>query len=296
MRQYDQSDCGPAALLSVLQYYKGNAGLVHLREICQTDSSGSTMLGMVKAAGKIGFKAHGASGEYEDLIDEKMPCIAHVVLPDGLQHFIVIYKIDGKGVFVGDPGRGKYKLKKEEFLKIWQQKAVVLLKPEKELLNAAVPHWLTWIYAYLKQQEVWISQTIFLGVMYPALGLITAVFIQWLIDSFIPEKNYEKIIYAGLFLLFLLILRAIIGYLRGKFLVILNKRVNLNVTGDFLAHLFRLPKYFFDTRRIGDITARINDSMQIHQAILLFTNATIIDGMIIVGSLAFMPIFLPLLP
>ncbi len=67
--------------------------------------------------------------------------------------------------------------------------------------------------------------------------------------------------------------------------MILNKRVNLNVTGDFLTHLFRLPEYFFDTRRIGDITARINDSMQIHQAILLFTNATIIDGMIIIGSL-----------
>ena len=196
------------------------------------------MLGVVNAAKKAGFKAIGASGEYADLQKEKMPCIAHVVLPDGLQHFIVIYKIDDSGILAGDPGRGRYRMKKEEFLAIWKQKAVILLEPEKELLNRSVPHWLTWIYAYLKKQQAWIHQTIFLGLTYASLGLFTAVFIQWIIDRFIPEKDFEKTIYTGFFLLFILIVRGITGYLRGRFLVILNKRVNLNVTGDFLSHLF----------------------------------------------------------
>jgi ATP-binding cassette, subfamily C, bacteriocin exporter len=293
VRQYDQIDCGPAALLSVLKYYGGDSSLVHIRELCQTDVQGSTMLGIVQAAEKTGFEAYGAAGEYEELQKEQMPCIAHVVMENRLQHFLVIYKIDVDGVFVGDPGKGKYKLSKQEFLKIWQKKSVVLLKPARPLLNQKTPHWISWITTYLKKQEAWVTQSIFLGVVYTLIGLTTAIFVQWLIDRFIPEKSYEKIIYTGLFLLFILTLRATVGYIRGRFLVILNKRINLNITGDFLAHLFRLPKRFFDTRKTGDITARINDSLRIHQAILLFTNSTFIDGLIIVGSFSFMFYFSP---
>ena len=288
VRQYDQIDCGPAALLSVLKYFGGNTNLVHMRELCETDALGASMLGLVKAAEKIGFRAIGASGEYEDLMNEDMPCVAHVVLENNLQHFIVIYQINSEKVLVGDPGKGRYYLTKKEFLEIWESKSVILFTQDKEILNAQVSHWLSWIFHYLKKQESWIYQSIFLGVLYTVFGLATAIFVQWLIDRFIPEKNIEKIIYTGIFLLLLLVLRAIVGYLRVRFLVILNKRVSLNITGDFFHHLFRLPKRFFDTRKTGDITARINDSLKIHQAILLFTNSTLIDGLIIIGSLCFM--------
>jgi ABC-type bacteriocin/lantibiotic exporter with double-glycine peptidase domain len=49
IRQYDQIDCGPAALLSVLKFYGGNASLVSMRELCETTTQGSTMLDLVKA-------------------------------------------------------------------------------------------------------------------------------------------------------------------------------------------------------------------------------------------------------
>ena len=43
----------------------------------------------------------------------------------------------------------------------------------------------------------------------------------------------------------------------------LNKRINSNITGDFFDHLFKLPKKFFDTRKRGNLTARIHDAMRI---------------------------------
>jgi ABC-type bacteriocin/lantibiotic exporter with double-glycine peptidase domain len=73
VRQYDQIDCGPAALLSVLKFWGGKSSIVHLRELTNTDASGTNMLGLVKAAEKLGFQAHGATGEYEDLMKEQMP-------------------------------------------------------------------------------------------------------------------------------------------------------------------------------------------------------------------------------
>ena len=295
IRQYDQIDCGPAALLSVLKYYGGDASLVLMRELCETTTQGSTMLDLVKAAEKVGFKAYGAKGEYEELKKEKMPCIAHVVLESGLNHFVVIYKIESKGVLVGDPGKGIYKLKREEFLKIWQKKSVILLQPNSKLLTSEHTSWIKWISTYLKKNESWVYQTVFLGIVYTVLGLFTAIFVQKLIDIFIPERDLSKIIYTGLFLLLLLIIRSFAGYFRQRFLIILNKRVNININSDFLSHIFQVPKRFFDSRKTGDITARINDSMRIQQAILLVTNTTIIDGLVIIGSFTLMFFIAPIL-
>jgi ATP-binding cassette subfamily B protein len=295
VRQYDRIDCGPAALLSVLKFYGGDASLVAVRDWCQTDTNGSTMFDLVSAARRMGFRANGATGDYEALTREQMPCIAHVVLQQGLQHFLIIYRIDKKSVYVGDPGRGRYRMTKSEFTRIWRHRAVILLEPENMLTNQPAPTWISWIFAYLRQETGWIIQSLFLGICYTLLGLVTALFVQWLIDRFIPEEDIDKIIYTGLFLAFLLLVRAACGYLRQRFLVILNKRVNIRVTNDFLSHLFHLPKLFFDKRKTGDITARINDSIKIHQAISLLTNSTIIDGMVIIGSLFFMFCFAPLL-
>ena len=108
VKQYDQVDCGPACLLSVLKFYGGNTSLVDLRERMNTSVNGSTMLDLVNTAKECGFEAFGASGEYGDLMKEQMPCIAHVVIDNQLQHFVVVYKIDKKGVLLGDPGKGAF--------------------------------------------------------------------------------------------------------------------------------------------------------------------------------------------
>jgi ATP-binding cassette subfamily B protein len=288
VRQYDQIDCGPAALLSVLKFWGGNSSIVHLRELTNTDASGTNMLGLVKAAEKLGFQAHGATGEYEDLMKEQMPCLTHVILDKRLQHFIVIYRIDEKGVLVGDPGKGLYKLPKKDFLEIWKQKAAVLLTPNGKLFRQSPPHWFKWIFAYFRREESWLYQTIFLGIVATGLGLLIAVFVQWLIDRFIPERDLFKIVITGAFLLGLQMLKAGANYLRQRFLVELNKRVSISVNAEFLSHIFHLPLKFFHTRKKGDITARINDSIKIQQALLHVVGITVIDGLIILGSFIFL--------
>ena len=288
VKQYDQKDCAPAALLSVLKFYGGNSSLPHLRELCNTNLQGSTMLDIVNAAKELGFKAIGASGEYKDLLKEKMPVIAHVVIDDTLNHFVVVYKIKPNKVFIADPGKGKYWLIKDEFLKIWKSKAVVLLEPEKELFKRETPHWYNWVLAYIKKEETWVYQSLFLGTVYTILGLATALFVQLLLDKFIPTKDIHKIIYSGIFLAVVLIIKSLAGYFRQRFLIILNKNVNTKINADFLEHLFKLPKKFFDTRKIGEITARLNDAIRIQRAILQVVGVSLIDIFVIVGSFGLM--------
>jgi ATP-binding cassette subfamily B protein len=78
-------------------------------------------------------------------------------------------------------------------------------------------------------------------------------------------------------------------------MIVLNKNLNTNINADFLEHLFMLPKKFFDSRKIGDITARINDAIRIQNAVMQVVGISIIDILMIVGSFSLMFYFSSLL-
>ncbi len=102
---------------------------------------------------------------------EKMPCIAHAIVDNQLEHFVVIYKIDAKEVLIGDPAKGLYKISKDKFLEIWKKQAVILLSPIDKLYNINPPNWLSWIFAYFKKEEAWLYQSVFLGILYTILAV-----------------------------------------------------------------------------------------------------------------------------
>ena len=156
------------------------------------------------------------------------------------------------------------------------------------MLKIQTPKWYEWIYSYIKKEEAWVYQSLFLGVVYTLLGLVTAFVVQLLIDKFIPQKDYTQIFYSGLFLILVFLIKSLAGFLRQRFLIILNKNINTNINADFLEHLFKLPKKFFDTRMIGEITARINDAIRIQRAIWQIIGTSLIDIFVVISSFAFM--------
>jgi len=287
VKQYDQADCAPATLLSILKYYGGNSSIVYLRELCNTTNRGTTMMNLVSAARQIGFEAQGVTGSYEDLIKQQFPCIAHIHLDNGIQHFVVLYKVNKTQIIIGDPATGLRKIPIAEFQRTWKHRFAVLLQPGKHVFQGKNPRWYEWIAKYLKIEKVWIYQTLFLGGIYTGLSLVLSYFIHLIIDRFIPLRDLTGLGYTAVLLFFLLIIRALAGFARHRFSVELNKRVGLHINTAFIGHLFKLPKKFFDTHKTGDITARIHDTIRIQQAILNITGYALIDILIITGSTLF---------
>jgi len=288
VRQYDQVDCGPAALLSVLRHHGGDASLVAVRDLCATDARGSTLLSLLRAAEALGFRARGVTGQYDDLRKEALPAIAHVVVDGRLHHYVVVYRMEAGRVLVGDPGKGLHWTPRAEFEAAWASRAVLLLAPAGPLTREPPQHWLRWIGAYFRREETWLYQSVFLGVVYTALGLLTSVFVQRLIDRLIPQHRTTAVLVTGGMLLGVQAVRAAVGFVRGRFMIELNRRVSVRVNEDFVTHLLHLPARFFETRKTGDITARMADTVKIQQAMLQVFGTSIIDAMVIVGSLLFL--------
>ena len=284
VRQYDRVDCGPACLLAVLRFHGGDAGLAPVRSLAGTDASGTSLLGLYRAAEALGFNARGATGDYESLRSVNLPCMAHVVI-DGGTHYMVVYEAGEHELRVADPARGLVRLTRTEFEGIWVQGAVLLLEPGQELHFAPTPHWFPWVLRHCRGAQGWLVQSVFLGLVYTALGLVTAFVVQRLVDDFIPGRHANRILAAGGILLGLQLIRATVGYLRQHFLVGLGKRAAIAIADEFIGHLFSLPSRFFDTRKRGDVAARLQDAARVQGAVVQILGSTTIDALVTALSL-----------
>ena len=93
IKQRDITDCGAACLASIAAHYQLQMPVSRIRQYAGTDKRGTNVLGLIEAAEKLGFQAKGAKGALDSLSKIPLPAIAHVILKNGLHHFVVIYKV-----------------------------------------------------------------------------------------------------------------------------------------------------------------------------------------------------------
>jgi ATP-binding cassette subfamily B protein len=268
-RQLDQSDCGVACLQSVISFYGGTKSLEQLRELSGTSKQGTTLLGLYQAAQKCGFEAQGLESGIEWLKTIEQPVILHVVIDKYLQHYLVCYGYENDQFVIGDPAKGITTFSEEELNKIWQSKTLLKLEPTgdfektKDIRRGKY----SWFKELIKEDAGLLSIIFVLSLIISVLGMTMAIYSQKLIDEILPAGDTGKIIIGTVLLLVLLTARSGISYLAGFFGIKQGKDYNNRLINHFFGSLLYLPKSFFDNRRIGELTARMNDTSRIQSTI-----------------------------
>ena len=293
VRQLERSDCGPAALLGVLRHWGGNATLPEVRALARTDAQGSSFLGLAEAARALGFVPRGVRGELDELRRERMPCIAHVLTSEGLPHFIVVQAVGRRWVRIADPALGRRRLRRAAFEGIWASRSALLLTPTPTLARRARVGWTRWLAGYVEADAPWLAQCVFLAASATAVGLFTVVFIRWTIDRFIPDRDIGMVTATGAILAGLFFLRAAAGHLRQRFLLRAARGTASRMNADLLARLYRLPRSYFETRPIGDVTSRLWDGLRALSGAVSLLGALVIDGLIASGSMVLLILVAP---
>lgn len=295
-KQLNQTDCGVACLLSILHFYGGDATRERLRESSGTSIQGTSLLGLYQTAQSLGFAAEGLEAEGIHNLDELTgPAILHVVLDDGptgqhLQHYIVYYGQEGANYIIGDPGRGMVQMTKEELEAIWISKALLSLVPTEQFVRTVQnrqTQW-QWFKKLIREDIPLLSIAAGLGVAVALLGLSMALFSQKLLDDILPKQNTEKLTLGLLLLSVLLLARAGVSYLRNFLLLRQSREFNVRIADSFFRDLLQLPKAFFDSRKTGDLVARLNDTRRIQATISFLTGSVIIDTLVIVLTAVFL--------
>jgi ATP-binding cassette subfamily B protein len=280
-QHHDQSDCGVVCLSTILSYYSSYYPIEELRQLSGTNKTGTTMLGLINCARTVGFDANGYEADINSLKVSKHVTILHIIKDKILQHYIVCfgYCSEKKLFFISDPAdKTLRKISEENLEKLWKSKALVLLKPTEQLnVNNKKPRKYIWVFSFLKEDLNILSMAFLLGLIVAILGLSSAIFSQKFIDILLPSNDIEKVLYGGLLLLFLMLVSGFFGYVKQLFLLRQGRDFGIRVIDYFFNKLLQLPKVFFDSRKIGDLTARMNDTNRIQNTITSFVSNFIVN-------------------
>jgi len=297
IEQQDQSDCGIACLLSIIQYHGGSYTLDNLRRLSGTNISGTTLLGLHQAALRTGFDTEGCEADMPSLIKHDSPCILHVIMEGNLPHYVVCFGTTEKGssckFIIGDPAKGIVFLSRNELEHIWQSKSCLVLTPNTHFQTASDTKKAKrkWIKDLIKEDIPVLSIAVSIGATVAVLGLAMAIFSQRLIDDILPKKNFTKLNLGIALVFIILLLKEALSVLRLYFLLKQSKEFNIRIIDFFYQHLLQLPKTFFDTRKIGELTARLNDTSRIQRVISQIAGNVIIDVLVAITSSVFIFIY-----
>lgn len=295
VRQQASSDCGVACLLSVLQYYGGSRELEQLRMLSGTQVTGTTLLGLHHAATQCGMEAAGCKADMAALEAHGSPVILHVELEGAIQHYVVCYGFQQGKALVGDPQQGLLWMEPAALGAIWKSGVCLTLQPGAAFepdrnLQARKRRWFLQL---LEEDKPVLVVAVAIGVGMAVLQMSMAVFSQKLIDEIIPRREFDRFMLSMALLLVLLLAREGLQVLRQYALLKQSYQFNHRIIGSFYKRLLQLPQVFFDSRKIGDLTARLNDTARIQKVIGQMAGNTVIDLLLIIVSLVFITRYSP---
>lgn len=289
IKQHDITDCGAACLASVAAHYHLQLPLARIRQYAGTDTKGTNLLGLLEAAEKLGFNAKGVKGEMEHLSQIPLPTIAHVILPNGLHHYVVIYKVTKTQVQVMDPGSGTMEHHSlAAFKAIWSG-ALLLILPKEDFIPRNEKVSILQRFWYLLRPHKGVLLQCFIGALaITLLGLAPAIYIQKLTDFALPNENRPLVNLLGLLMLVFLLFQLCIGVFKDIFIVRVGQRIDAKLILGYYTHLLRLPQSFFDRMRVGEIISRIGDAVKISAFINGVALSIIVDVLIVLFAFGYM--------
>jgi len=292
--QQGESDCGVACLHSIIQYFGGYVSLEKLRELSGTQTSGTTLLGLYQAATACGFTTNGCEADTDALSEHPAPVILHVLIDEKLEHYVVCFGTvmkNGRMQFViGDPAKGVVYLSRQEVEKIWQSKTCLTVAPNENFVSQQFikKDKTKWLKTLIEKDKPLLLIAAALGIAIAVLGVTMSVFSQKLIDDVLPKKAFTKLYLGCALVLFILMIKEGLSFLRGYFLLRQGKDFNNRIIHRFYTHLLQLPKPFFDTRKTGEFTARLNDTGRIQTVIAQLAGNAVINALVVLITLGFL--------
>lgn len=277
VKQHDIRDCGAACLTSVCAHYNLRLPIARIRQYTSTDKRGTNVLGMVTGAEKLGFDAKGVKGGMDALPNLPLPTIAHIIIKQQLQHFVVIYSVTPKAVRVMDPGDGKMH---DYSLADWQETwtgVLILLQPNStfraidEKVSIYSRFW-----NLIQPHKSVLTEALFGAALYTILGLSTAIYIQKITDSVLVYANKNLMNLMGVAMLLILLLQILVGSMKSVLVLRTGQKIDAQLILGYYKHLLKLPQRFFDTMQVGEITSRIGDAVKIRS----FINDVAIDMLV----------------
>lgn len=284
VKQHDLKDCGACSLACIIKYYDGYVPIEKIRDDTFTTGVGTTAYNLVETAKSYGFEAMGVFVDDVKNRNIYLPAIAHVVLKNGLNHFVVVYKISKNYVWLMDPAVGKTKMKMEDFNNIWDNILILLtpidkiLKYDKDLTISSLLMKLI-----IKNKSVFIKICI-INLIVMLFTILTSFYFQIAISAI--NHGEDNIYLKAIIIIFALtfFFKVFLNFVKNYYLTYFYRNLDVELFSNFLSHIFNLPLKFIQNRSTGEIVSRIQDLSEIKDLLADFFTNVLLNTVLVIGA------------
>lgn len=289
VKQRDITDCGAACLASVGAFYNMSLPVARIRQFAGTDKKGTNVLGLVEAAGKMGFLAKGVRGDWDSLFKIPKPAIAHVIVKEVLHHYVVLLRTTDKYIETMDPADGViHRIAHEEFKKQWTGVLVLIAPGEKFAVKNEKVSTQARFWNLVKPHKGILLQSLAGALVFSVLGLAMSIYVGKLVDTVLPGGNLNLLNLLGVAMVLIIFLRLLLSFFQTIFILKTGQKIDATLILGYYQHLLKLPQTFFDNMRTGEIISRIGDAVKIRVFVNEVTISFILNLFILIVSFALM--------
>ncbi len=273
VEQAEEMDCGAACLAMLCRHYAIPMTLGKLRELANVTTQGATLDSLARAGETLGFTTRGVQCTYEALLGFELPFIVHW---EGY-HYVVVYGLSKRNVWVADPALGFRKMSLEEFERGWSG-TCLLFTPGDNLMQLTVSRspWVRFV-GYLKPYKKILVHLFIATFVIQMLGIVPPLIMQNILDGVIVHQNVGLLHLLIVGLIISNVFTQLMSTIRAFLANFMMRNMDFAMMSHFFKHTLSLPFSFFAKRKSGDIFARFQENHTIRTFLTESTVTTVLN-------------------
>lgn len=288
--QTEAAECGLACLAMVASARGLHLDLPELRRRFSLSLKGATMADLLRMAAPLGLAGRGLRAEPEHLARLELPAILHW----DFNHFVVLVEVRGQQALIHDPAHGRRQIPLAELSRHFTGVALEL-RPGPDFTPQDPAPRLSWrqLFGRISGLKRSLGQILLLALALELLALLSPFLLQWVVDGVLVSADRDLLVTLGLGFGLLVLLQTAIGALRSWAVLVLSASLNLQWLTQVFGHLLRLPLAWFEKRHLGDIWSRFSSVQQIQRTLSTRFAEALLDGAMVLLTLAMMAVYSP---
>ena len=286
--QTEAAECGLACLAMVAGAHGLDSDLPTLRQRFSLSLKGVNLLDLVRMAEELRLHARALRAEIDDLAQLALPCILHW----DLNHFVVLIGVRRGVATIHDPAHGVRQLKLEQVSRHFTG-IVLELQPAADFVARVERRHvsLRQLLGRVTGLRRSLAQIFALALALEVFVLLSPFLLQWVVDDVLVSADRDLLVTLGVGFGLLVLLQAATAAIRSWAVLVLSATLNLQWLANVFAHLLRLPVEWFEKRHIGDIWSRFFAVQQIQKTLTTSFIEAVLDGALVVLTLAMMLVY-----
>jgi ATP-binding cassette subfamily B protein RaxB len=286
--QTEATECGLASLAMVANYLGIHTDLPSLRLRFALSRKGANFESLVRVAAALGLDSRPLKLDMHNLPELQLPCILHW----DMNHFVVLKSVSARRIVIHDPAIGVRAFTPAEFAPHFTGIAMELapgagFEPRSERVHFT----LRGLMGRITGLNRGLAQILALALALEVVVIALPFYLQWVVDQALLAADRELLGVLAIGFGLLVLLQAGMGAVRGWWVATLSARLNFQWLGNVFGHLVRLPLEFFEKRHVGHIVSCFGSVTTIQKTLTTGVVQTLVDGLMVLGTLAMMGVY-----